>query len=107
MANSEMKSPLLQEPLPVMRKHLPDIYLIHDRANSLHMLEVEGIGKRPVPDMVLEAIKELDNMGMWQEMGYHCIGKVSQPSVKPRPDIALLALMLRYEEMNYTSFIKC
>lgn len=90
-----------------MRGQLPDIWLVHDPVKRLHSIEVKGIGEKVIPDMVIEAARELDNAGMWQEMGYHCIGKTSQPGITPRPDVALLALLIRYEEMNYVPFDKC
>lgn len=97
-----MKSPLLQQPLPVMKRALPAISITKD--GPTHTLGVAGIGERLVPRLVAEAITELGEHGMWEEMGYHCIGTRSQPGVTPRPDIAVLALMLRHDELNYVEF---
>lgn len=94
-------NPLLQQALPPAAKPLPRIWAtghnIHARDEV--RISVEGVGTIPVPPLVMEAMRELEDFEHKRKY-YH---KEVFNAMNYQPHIVLLLLCIRYNDFNYVA----
>ena len=95
------KNPLLQTPLPVLKRPLPDIYFLktHGTINGLFwdrdVIAFKHGPREAIPDEVVQAMEQL-----------HHHAWMNHATIEPQQHVEMVcALMLRYHELGLDSYV--